>query len=143
MSREQDWKWLTSTCSTAIRQQHDIVVQRVNLCNYLDDDYNSTYTRYTFLKSCSILSRIGSFKKLGNNTYLLIMTPTLVRFTPPSHANEIFKNFLVKTHPCKVENYISPLDGFWIVWVLRDRYYHGCFMLEYKSYHLRSKGLGK
>lgn len=43
------------------------------------------------------------------------MTPTLVRFTPPSHANEIFKNFLVKTHPSKVENYISPLDGFWIV----------------------------
>ena len=127
MSREQDWKWLTSTCSTAIRQQHDIVMQRVNLCNYLDDDYNSsTYTRYTFLKSCSILLRIWSFEKLENNTYLLIITPTLVRFTPLSHENEIFKNFLVN-NPEFDSRVIGPLRSYSVTnWI--------CFLWFFKKF---------
>ena len=126
MSREQDWKWLTSTCSTAIRQQHDIVMQSINLCNYLDDDYNSTYTRYTFLKSCSILLRIWSFEKLENNTYLLIITPTLVRFTPLSHENEIFKNFLVN-NPEFDSRVIGPLRSYSVTnWI--------CFLWFFKKF---------
>ena len=83
-----------------------------------------------------------TFKNFENKPCITYY-PISVRFTPPSHGEEFLENILLKTHSRKVENYISPLDGFWIVWVLRDRYYHGCFMLEYKSYHLKSKGLGK